>query len=708
MKVYNTDKIKNVVLLGHSGCGKTTLAETMLFETGAITRRGSVEDKNTVSDYSDLEHERQNSVTSSILALEWREGKLNLIDAPGNDEFVGETIAALKVCETAIMVLNAQSGIEVGSIMGWRYATAANRPVVVAVNQLDHEKADFEKTLDAARAEFGNKVTIMQYPLNQGTGFDSIIDVLKMVMYKFPATGGKPEKLEIPESEKAKADELHNALVETAAENDEALMELYFEEGSLTEDQMREGLRIGLANCDFVPVFCVSAKHNMGTGRMMGFIQNVAPGPADVGPTELEEGELACDANGDPVLFVFKTISEPHLGEMSLFKVCSGKVATGNDLSNAQTRGTERFSQLNILRGKSRDTVDELVAGDIGAAIKLKDSHTNNTLHAKGKEVIVKAIDFPEPLMTMAVSPTKKGDEEKMMQALHILQALDPTLVTEQSKELKQILVHSQGEIHMMKLKWLASNIYKVDIELVKPKIAYRETIQKSIDVSYKHKKQSGGSGQFAEVYMRVEPYTEGMPPPSEFNTRGEDIIDLEWGGKLAYLNCIVGGAIDTRFLPAILKGVMEKMHDGPLTGSYVRDVRVSIFDGKMHAVDSNDMAFKLAGLQCFRDAFHQGDAMILEPIYEISVLVPEEIMGDVMSDLQTRRATIMGMEVAGNFQRINAKVPLAELHKYSSTLRSISQGMGKHSQKFAEYARVPFDLQQKLIAEHNQELAEV
>ena len=393
---------------------------------------------------------------------------------------------------------------------------------------------------------------------------------------------------------------------------------------------------------------------------------------------------------------------------MSLFKVMSGKVAVGDDLTNAQTRVSERFSQMSVIRGKNRDTVEQLVAGDLGAAIKLKDTHTNNTLHKKGKSVTVEAIRFPEPLMTMAVTATKKGDEEKMMQALHAIHQQDPTLITEQSVELRQILVHSQGEMHLAKLKWLMNNVYNIDIEFIKPKIPYRETIQKAISVSYRHKKQSGGAGQFAEIYMLVEPYSEGMEPPKNLTVRGEDIRDLEWGGKLAYLNCIVGGAIDTRFLPAILKGVMEKMQDGPLTGSYVRDVRVSIFDGKMHPVDSNDMAFKLAGLQCFRTAFHDGESLILEPIYEVSVMVPEDMMGDVMSDLQTRRAIIMGMEAAGNFQRINAKVPLAELYKYSSTLRSISQGMAKHSQKFIEYSKVPFELQQQLIAEHKEELAEV
>lgn len=709
MADHDINHIKNITLLGHSGSGKTTLAETMLFESGMINRRGNVEDKNTTSDYTELEHERTNSVFTSVLHCNWRDTKINILDAPGYDDFVGEIVSSLKVADTGVMVLNAQFGVEVGTELIWDYTEQFKTPIIFAVNQVDHDKADFDKTVEQAKSRFGRKVTVVQYPLNQGHSFDSIIDVLKMTMYKFPADGGKPEKLPIPDSEKAKAEELHNELVESVAENDEALMELFFEKGTLDEDEMRKGLKSAMIQHELFPLFCVSGKKNMGSGRLMGFIQNVAPSAHEGTPQKLVDGTtLPCDPKGDTSMFIFKTISESHLGEMSFFKVYSGEISPGTDLVNEQTGSSERINQLYIMQGKNRENVDKITAGDIGATVKLKGTHTNNTLHPKGKPIHIQPIVFPKPRMRAAVVPLKKGEEEKLALALNQIKEEDPTLIIEQSQELRQTIVHGQGELHLSVVKWKMEHVYKVGIEFIKPRIPYRETIQKAVKTDYRHKKQTGGAGQFAEVYMLVEPFTEGMPNPKDLTVRNTEEHPLPWGGKLVFLNCIVGGSIDARFMPSILKGVMEKMHDGPLTGSYVRDIRVSIYDGKMHQVDSNDAAFKTAGMMAFKAAFQIADPKILEPVYEVEVLVPDDDMGDVMSDLQTRRAIIQGIDSDGHYQKIIAKAPLSELYKYSSALRSISQGRAKHTRKFAEYAPVPFDIQQQLISAHQEELEAV
>ena len=704
MADFDLKHIKNIVLLGHSGSGKTTLAETMLFESGQINRRGNVSDKNTVSDYTDIEHERGNSIFSTLMHSDWRGYKINIIDTPGYDDFVGEIISALKVADTGVMVLNGQYGVEVGSEIIWEYTENFKTPMIFVVNQLDHEKADFDKTVEQAKNRFGRKVTVVQYPLNAGNGFDSIIDVLKMTMYKFPADGGKPEKLPIPDDEKEKADQLHNELIETIAENDEGLMELYFEKGTLDEDEMRKGLKLGMINHDIFPLFALSAKNNMGSGRLMGFIDNVAPSANEMPPQILSNGEeLKCDPKGKPSLFIYKTISEPHLGEMSYFKVYSGEIKVGDELVNEQTGASERINQIFVMQGRNRANTDSLTAGDIGATVKLKSTHTNNTLHQKGAPISIEPLQLPEPRIQIAIKAVNKADEEKLSQALHHLHEEDPSLIIEHSQELKQTIIYGQGELHLQMLKWKLENVYKLNVEFEKPRIPYRETIQKPVKTSYRHKKQSGGAGQFGEVYMLVEPYFEGMPDPSDFSVRGREEITLPWGGKLVFLNCIVGGAIDAKFMPSILKGIMEKMQDGPLTGSYVRDVRVSVYDGKMHPVDSNDMAFKIAGMMAFKNAFREADPKILEPIYEVQVLVPDEVMGDVMSDLQSRRAMIQGLDTDGHYQKIIAKVPLAELYKYSSTLRSISQGRAKHIRKYSEYGPVPFDIQQQLIGAHQE-----
>jgi elongation factor G len=703
MPEFDTAHVKNIVLLGHAGSGKTTLAECMLYEAGLINRRGNIAERNTTGDYHDLEQERGNSIFSKLLHTKWRGYKINILDTPGYDDFVGELIAALRVADTGIMLLNAEMGVEVGTDIIWDYTEKFKTPMIFAVNKLDDDNADFDKTVREAKAHFGNNVVVVQYPRQVGAGFHEIIDVLRMTMYKFKDTGGKPEKKEIPEEEKAKADELHKELIEAIASNDESLMEKYFDKGELDEDEMKEGMKKAMINHDLFPLFCVSAERNMGSGRLMGFIDNVCPSANEMPAQTTKKGDrLACDASGPPCIFIYKTVSEPHVGELSFFKVYSGTVRSGMELENETTGVTEKLSQLFMVEGNKRTNVNELVAGDIGATLKLKNTHVNNTLHAKGKNYELPSIEFPPPNMTMAIETLKKGEEEKLSQALHQLREEDPTLIVEISPELKQTLIHCQGDMHLAVAKWKIEHNHKLEVKFIKPRIAYRETIRKKADASYRHKKQSGGAGQFGEVFMQIEPWYEGMPEPKDLTVRGRDVHDLGWGGKLVFYNCIVGGAIDTRFLPSILKGVMEKMHNGPLTGSYARDIRVCVYDGKMHPVDSNDISFKIAGLQAFRQAFQQADPQILEPIYRVEVLCPDDLTGAVMGDLQSRRAIVEGIDSEGHFQKVIAKVPLAEMDGYSSSLRSITQGRAKFKMHFQAYEPVPIELQRKLIDDYS------
>lgn len=702
MAEYDTSHVKNIVLLGHAGSGKTSLAECMLFEAGIINRRGSVAEKNTVGDYHELEQERGNSIFSKLMHTRWQGYKINIIDTPGYDDFVGEVISALRVADTGVMLLNGVAGVEVTTDIIWEYTEKFKTPMIFAVNKLDDENADFDRTMAEAKAHFGNKVAVVQYPFNSGPGFNAIIDVLKMTMYQFPAEGGKPEKLPIPDSEKEKADTLHRELVEAVAVNDETLMEHYLDKGELDEDEMREGLKKSLINHDIFPVFCVSAAKDMGSGRLMGFIDNVCPSANEMPPQMTKSGELlTCDSNGPACIFVYKTVSESHVGELSFFKVYSGTVKAGMELENETTGVSEKINQLFLVEGSKRIPVNELEAGDIGATLKLKNTHTNNTLHTRGKNYELPPIEFPLSNMTVAIEPAKKGEEEKLSQALHQLVEEDPTLIVEVSQELRQTLLHCQGDMHLAVAKWKIEHYHKLEVKFTKPRIAYRETIRRMADASYRHKKQSGGAGQFGEVFLRIEPWYEGIPEPKDLTVRGRDIHNLDWGGKLVFYNCIVGGAIDQRFLPSILKGVMEKMQEGPLTGSYVRDVRVSVYDGKMHPVDSNDISFKIAGLQAFRMAFQQADPQILEPIHHVEVLCPDDLTGAVMGDLQSRRAIVEGIESEGHFQKIISRVPLAEMDGYSSSLRSITQGRAKFRSSFLEYAAVPFELQRKLVDDY-------
>ena len=708
MKVYQTNEIKNIALLGSSGSGKTTLVEAMLFESGVIKRRGSVAAKNTVSDYFPVEQEYGYSVFSTVLHVEWNNKKLNIIDCPGSDDFVGSTVTALNVTDTAIILLNGQYGVEVGTQNHFRYTEKLNKPVIFLVNQLDNEKCDYDNILEQLKEAYGSKVVPIQYPIATGPGFNALIDVLLMKKYSWRPEGGAPTIEDIPAEEMDKAMAMHKALVEAAAENDEGLMEKFFEQDSLTEDEMREGIRKGLIARGMFPVFCVCGGKDMGVRRLMEFLGNVVPFVSEMPKVENTDGkEVAPDVNGPESLYFFKTSVEPHIGEVSYFKVMSGKVREGDDLLNADRGSKERIAQIYVVAGGNRVKVEELQAGDIGAAVKLKDVKTGNTLNGKDCDYKFNFIKYPNSKYSRAIKPVNEADVEKMMTILNRMREEDPTWVIEQSKELKQTLVHGQGEFHLRTLKWRLENNEKLQVKFEEPKIPYRETITKAARADYRHKKQSGGAGQFGEVHLIVEPYKEGMPVPDtyKFNgqefkitVRGTEEIPLEWGGKLVFINSIVGGSIDARFLPAIMKGIMSRLEQGPLTGSYARDVRVIVYDGKMHPVDSNEISFMLAGRNAFSEAFKNAGPKILEPIYDVEVFVPSDRMGDVMGDLQGRRAMIMGMSSEKGFEKLVAKVPLKEMSSYSTALSSLTGGRASFIMKFASYELVPTDVQDKLI----------
>ena len=708
MKNYSAKEIKNIVLIGAPGSGKTTLAEAMAFEGKVIDRRGSVETNNTLSDNTDIEHEYKRSIYATILFTEFMDRKLNIIDCPGSDDFCGNLFSAFKVGDVGVFLINAQNGWEVGSEIQARYARLLDKPLIGVVNQLDAEKANFEATIESIRAASRVKPVIVQYPVNQGPEFNAFIDVLLMKMYRFQDENGRREELDIPADEMERAEALNKELVEMAAEHDEALMELYFDKGTLTQDDIRAGLKIGVANREIMPVFCASSKRDIGTKRLMEFIINVAPGPLKAHKFLSTEGEeIAADENGPAVAFVFKSQIEQHIGEISYFRVIRGRLTEGTELINTRTGNKEKISQLFAVAGKNRIKVTELSAGDIGCTVKLKGTRTNDTLAAASAPVSVEPIAFPEPRYRAAVKAKNQSDEEKLGKLLGDAKYEDPTILVEYSKELKQTIIQGQGEHHLNILKNRLAAENKMEIEYFAPRIPYRETITKVAQADYRHKKQSGGSGQFGEVHMIIEPYYEGMPDPKTYklskgeitvNVKGKEEYDLPWGGKLLYYNAIVGGAIDARFMPAILKGVMEKMDEGPLTGSYARDIRVVIYDGKMHPVDSNEISFKLAARNAFKEAFRNAGPKIMEPIYSVEVLTPSEYMGAVMSDLQNRRAMIEGMESDKGFDRLNARVPLAELYRYSTTLSSLTSGSATYSMRLASYEQVPADVQEKLL----------
>ena len=714
MKVYQTNEIKNIALLGNDGSGKTTLTEALLYESGIIKRRGRITAKNTVSDYFPVEQEYGYSVFSTVYHVEWNGKKLNIIDCPGSDDFVGAAITALNVTDTAILLLNGQYGPEVGTQNHFRYTEKLGKPVIFLVNQLDSEKCDFDHVLEQLKENYGSKVVPVQYPLATGPDFNSLIDVLLMKKYSWGPDGGAPTIEEIPAEEMEKAQAWHKTLVEAAAEHDETLMEKFFESESLTEDEMREGIRKGLAARGMFPVFCACAGKDMGVRRLMEFLGNVVPFVDEMPTVHNTRGvPVAPDSNGPTSLYFFKTAVEPHIGDVQYFKVMSGVVHEGDDLNNADRGSKERMAQLYVCAGANREKVDELRAGDIGCTVKLKDVKTGNTLNSKDCENRFNFIKYPNPKYTRAIKPVNEADTEKMMAVLNRMREEDPTWVVEQSKELKQILVHGQGEFHLRTLKWRLENNEKLQVQFYEPKIPYRETITKAARADYRHKKQSGGAGQFGEVHLIVEPYYEGMPAPElykfngqefKMNVKSTETIDLEWGGKLVFVNSVVGGAIDTRFMPAILKGIMSRMEQGPLTGSYARDVRVIVYDGKMHPVDSNEISFMLAGRQAFSEAFKNADPKILEPIYDVEVFVPSDKLGDVMSDMQGRRGMIMGMSSEKGYEKLAAKVPLKEMSNYSTALSSLTGGRASFIMKFASYELVPTDVQNKLMKEFEEQ----
>ena len=711
MKNYSAKEIKNIVLIGAPGSGKTTLAEAMAFEGKVIERRGSIENNNTLSDNTEIEHEYKRSIYATTLFTEFMGRKLNIIDCPGSDDFCGNLFSAFKVGDVGVMVMNAQNGWQVGDEIQSRYARILNKPLIGVVNQLDGDKANFDATVEGLRAASRVKPVIVQYPVEQGAGFKAFIDVLMMKMYRFTDENGTREELEIPADQLEYAQALNQELSEAAAVYDDALMELYFEKGALTQDDIRSGLKLGVANREVMPIFCASGKRDIGTKRLMEFIINVAPGPTTptTAPkfTSTEGEELVADETLPTALFVFKSQIEQHIGEITYFRVVRGKVTEGMELVNSRTGNKEKLSQLFAVAGKNRIKVTELSAGDIGCTVKLKATRTNDTLAAAGAHVKVDPIVFPEPRYRAAVKAKEQGDEEKLGKLLNDIKYEDPTILVEYSKELKQTIIQGQGEHHLNIVKSRLASENKLDIEYFAPKIPYRETITKVAQADYRHKKQSGGAGQFGEVHMVIEPYYEGMPEPTKYKVNGKEITvnikgkeeyDLDWGGKLQFYNSIVGGAIDARFMPAILKGIMEKMDEGPLTGSYARDIRVVIYDGKMHPVDSNEISFKLAARNAFKDAFRNAGPKIMEPIYTVEFLTPSEYMGSVMSDLQNRRAMIMGMESDKGFDRLNARVPLAELYRYSTTLSSLTSGAATYTMQFASYEQVPSDVQDKLL----------
>ena len=717
MKVYNSHEIKNIALLGNDGSGKTTLTEALLFESGLIKRRGRITAKNTVSDYFPVEQDYGYSVFSTVFHVEWMGKKLNIIDCPGSDDFVGAAMTALNVTDTAVLLINGQFGPEVGTQNHFRYTEKLAKPVIFLVNQLDSDNCDYDKILEDLTANYGTKVVPVQYPVKTGADFNSLIDVILMKKLTWGPDGGEPTIEDIPAEEMEKTQEMHRTLVEAAAENDEGLMEKFFETEQLTEDEMREGIRKGMVTRSIFPVFCVCATKNMGVGRLMEFLGNVVPFVDEMPAVHNTRGvEVPTDAAGPTSIYFFKTGVEPHIGEVQYFKVMSGTLHEGDDLLNADRGSRERMAQIFVCAGANREKVEQLEAGDIGCTVKLKDVRTGNTLNGKDCENRFNFIKYPNPKYTRAIKAVNEADTEKMMAALNRMRQEDPTWEVEQSKELRQILVHGQGEFHLRTLKWRLENLDKIAVEFYEQRIPYRETITKAARADYRHKKQSGGAGQFGEVHLIVEPYSDGMPDPTVYKfgnqeiriaMKGKEEIPLEWGGKLVFINSVVGGAIDTRFMPAILKGIMSRMEQGPLTGSYARDVRVIVYDGKMHPVDSNEVSFMLAGRNAFSQAFKEAGPKILEPIYDVEVFVPAEKMGDVMSDLQGRRGMIVGMSSENGYEKLQAKVPLKEMSSYSTTLSSLTGGRASFIMKFASYELVPGDIQNKLVEAFEKEQEE-
>lgn len=714
MKTYQTDQVKTIALTGNSGSGKTILGEAMLFNGGIVERRGTIEGKNTASDYRPIEHENGNSIYSTVLYTEYQNKKINILDTPGLDDFSGGVISSLYAADCALLLINVQNGVEVGTEIHFRHSEKVQKPMIIVINGLDHEKANFEKSVEMMKERLSNNIILVQYPVNEGTGFNAVIDLLKMKMLRYGKDGGKAEIADIPADQQEKAEELHNALVEKAAESDESLMEIFFANNTLTEAEIKKGIARGILTRGLFPVLCISAKQNIGVDTLLDFIISEAPSINDMPAPKNSKGNIVkADPAGPASVYVFKSSIEEHIGEINYFRVYSGKITENLDVVNSNNSTKERLSQLYVCAGKNRTRVPELHTGDIGAFVKLKNTKMDHTLNAPGNDWRYEGVQFPAPKYRTAIKAQSESDDEKLGEALNKLHLEDPTIIIEYSKELKQIIVHGQGEYHLNIMKWHLDNIYKIPTNFNLPKIPYRETITKSAQADYRHKKQSGGAGQFGEVHMIIEPYEEGSPELTtmkiggkdlKLSVRGKDEIELDWGGKLIYCNCIVGGSIDARFMPAILKGIMEKMEVGPLTGSYARDIRVYVYDGKMHPVDSNEISFRLAGRNAFSQAFKKANPKILEPVYEVDIMVPSDRMGDVISDLQGRRGMVLGMSSEKRFEVIKARVPLAEMNKYSTALSSITGGRAMYTMKFAEYAQVSSDVQETVIKAYTEE----
>ena len=699
MNVYDADHVRNVALVGHQGSGKTTLAEAMLYSSGALKRMGTVEEQNTVSDYHPSEHEREMSIFTSLLHAEWKGHKINILDTPGYLDFLGEVVTALKVADTAIFVLDAVEGVQVGTEQAWRYCQQTGTPSMFVVNKLDLDKADFKEIVRQMHERFGRAATVVQLPGGKGTR--TIIDVLLMKQIRFDEKGRMTQE-EIGDAFRDEAERLHNELVENIAENDEGLMELYFEKGELSEDEMRKGLRAAMIKRDLFPIFLTVAHENVGVSRLMGFIDNVCPSPAMMPPAHMDAGEASYDPRAEPIAFVYRTMAEPHVGEYSFFRVHSGTVEPNMDLENAQTGATERLGQLFVINGHERETVPKLVAGDLGAAVKLRDTATNQTLRRKGSNAVRTPIAFPEPRMRVAIRTSQSGDEDKLAQGLHQLIKEDPSLHVEHDAALNQMTLSGQGEMHLEVARYRLKNRFGVGVDFDRPKVSYRETVQRQARASYRHKKQTGGAGQFADISLLVEPLNGEFQPPSDIKVRNVEQVQTDWGSTIEYVDGIVGGVIDMRrFFGAIQKGIAEALQEGPIAGYPVGDVRVVVYDGGMHAVDSNENAFKTAARFAFRDAFRQAHPVLMEPVYTLDVLVPEDHMGDVLGDLNTRRARVQGMEAEGPFQKVVAQVPEAELYRYATSLRSMTQGRGLHHAEFSHYDPMPRHVQDEFVAQH-------
>ncbi len=708
MKIYQTSDIRNIALVGGAKSGKTTMAEAMAFNGGVVNRRGTVEDKNTISDFRDIEIDRRNSVNTTLLYSEFGGKKVNILDVPGFADFQGELVAAFNVVEAAVVVVNAQSGIEVGTEIAYRYSQKLNTPLIFAINHVDAEKANFDECVNQLKDYFGSKCSVLQFPVNQGMGFNQVVDIVANKLLTFK--DGKMEASDIPANFADRAEEMRMALVEEAAAADDALMEKYFENGDLTPEELSRALRLAIDKRDLYPIMCTSAKENMGVSRLLEFINDNVPAPCDVlEPKKTKAGkELKCNSANATVTFAFKSDKDKNLGEITYMRVYDGELCEAQDVINSVNQGKERMGQILVCAGKNRQKVEKACAGDIICTIKLKDVKINHTLTTpKNSDDVVEEIVFPEPIYTVAVKAANSNDDEKVGGILKDMCNSDRSMTLTNSRELRQVILGCQGELHLNTIKWYFENVHKLEVNFTAPRVPYRETITKSAEAMYRHKKQSGGSGQFGEVHMLIEPYFEGMPNQTKYPIRDTQTYELDWGGKLIFNNCIVGGSIDARFMPAILKGIMEKMEQGPLTGSYARDIVVNIYDGKMHPVDSNETAFKIAGRTAFREAFKSANPKIMEPVYDIAVTVPTDAQGGVMTDLQGRRAIVMGMDAEGKYTTLHAKAPLAEMNRYCTSLSSLTSGRGTFTMTYAEYQQVPTDVQQTLLKAYEESAAD-